>query len=102
MRRPIEFDNQPGFWAVKIDNVRTYATLPAELLAEKLTVFEKSPEDSLSCCGVFTEVSTTFLGFPRIEQPRSTFVHALAKHGFRRTDQPGLRPPLLCEEGNFT
>ena len=43
MRSPIEFDHQPGFRTIKVDNVRTNATLSTKLFAEEFSVLEVGP-----------------------------------------------------------
>ena len=62
MRRPIQLDNNALFRTKEIDNVRTYATLPAEFVAIEAAVFEQSPEDTFWCCWRITQFFTTASG----------------------------------------
>ena len=61
MRCAIQFNDQPAFWTIKIDNVRAYATLSAKFFAEELAVLEISPQDGLGGGGVTTQVAS--IGF---------------------------------------
>jgi hypothetical protein len=44
MEGTIKFDNDATFRTIKVDNIRTYAVLPAKLLSVKSAVSEASPE----------------------------------------------------------
>ena len=49
MRLTVQFDNQPAFRAVKVDNVRTYAMLPSKLFTLELSALQMFPQRCLSC-----------------------------------------------------
>jgi hypothetical protein len=49
MAGTVKFDNQPAFPTIKVDNVRTYALLPAKLLTPELTILKILPEYGFCC-----------------------------------------------------
>ena len=57
MSGAIKFDNDATFRTIKVDNIRTYAVLSAELLAVELGFSENRPEKSLCACRVAAKFS---------------------------------------------
>jgi hypothetical protein len=73
MTGPIKFDNDATFRTIKVDNVRTYARLPAKLLSVELAVFEMLPEHSFRCSSVVSKLFT--LRLPGFDVVNTTLLH---------------------------
>jgi hypothetical protein len=75
MRRAVQFDRNVAFDAEKIDNIATYAVLPAESLAEDLTGPKVLPQGGFRGCGIVSQFSTA--GFQRrdVDQIEVSFGH---------------------------
>ena len=58
VRRAVQLDCNVAFDAEKIDNIATYAVLPAESLPEDLTAPKVLPQGGFRRCGVVSEFST--------------------------------------------
>ena len=52
MRRSIQFNRKVTLDTEKVDNIATYAVLPAELLSEELSSLKVFPQNRFSCSGI--------------------------------------------------
>ena len=50
VRVTIQFDGEPIFRTIKVDNVRTYSVLPPKFLPIEPGILEVCPEQSLGAC----------------------------------------------------
>src|SRR5438094_321986 len=94
---PIELNHQPTFRTIKVDNVRTYATLSTKFLTQDFAVLKIWPKHCFSGSSGLSESFAGFVCFSSIEESGpARFVHAFTKLGRCRTDHPGLSatPPL--------
>ena len=63
MGRTVQFDGNVTFNAEKVDDITTYAVLPAELPPEELPSLKVFPQSRFSWCRVVSQFSTA--GFKR-------------------------------------
>src|SRR5262245_11953028 len=91
MRRSIKLDCNIAIRAEKIDNVPTYAVLPAKFLPEDLTTLEVSPKNLFRWCGIVSQLFPMPAEWRQVDETAFSFSHqerARARMGPSRPPPP--------------
>ena len=83
MRRAVQFDRNVAFDTEKIDNVATYAVLPAESLPEDVAASKVLPQSGFRRRGFVSKFSTPGFQGRGVDQIKVSFRHSAELVGMR-------------------